>query len=475
MRRCPLPVRSRGNGRLRPTTEDETMSEENISYSPTEGLTYDPNDETYWDPLMLDLEVKRTFEICHGCRMCFKYCDSFPFLFSLLDDEYDGDVRAITNDDVAGVVDRCFQCKLCEVQCPYTPRDGHEYQLDFPKLVHRFQAQRRKENPPAMREKMLANPDGVAKMARMSFGMANAMNKVSAHRWFMEKALGIHKEKLLPDFASETFDKWADRNGRVRAEPKAEAVLFATCFVRNNAPEIGRDVLAVMDKNEVDVACLPDEACCGMPAWESGDLDSLRAKAKQNLDTLEPYVDNGAKVLVVNPTCSMMLRREYPELVAEEDRERAQKVADSIADCGEYLWSIRNEERFNTDFKSTPETVSYHAPCHLRAQAVGFKGRDLLRKIPGVAPKLVMECCGHDGTYAMKVESFEASARIGQKAFVGMQDNEAEVWSTECPLAAMQFEQHAGKRAMHPMTVLARAYEEGGFATKVTPPEDEEK
>ncbi|MCA9550613.1 MAG: hypothetical protein KC933_11300, partial [Myxococcales bacterium] len=168
----------------------------------------------------------------------------------------------------------------------------------------------------------------------------------------------------------------------------------------------------------------------------------------------------------------MMLRREYPELVAEPDREKARAVAAAVQDPGEFLWSIRNEPRFNIDFKSSPETVAYHAPCHLRAQAVGFRGRDLLRKIPGVQPKPVMECCGHDGTYAMKVESFEASARVGKKAFDQMKGHDAEVWATECPLAAVQFEQHAGKRALHPMTVLARAYREDGFDKRLDDKEE---
>jgi Fe-S oxidoreductase len=177
------------------------------------------------------------------------------------------------------------------------------------------------------------------------------------------------------------------------------------------------------------------------------------------LDILEPHVDAGAKVLAINPTCSMMLRSEYPTLVAKEDRERAKKVAAAVHDPSEYLWSIRKEERFNTDFQSTPKKVAYHAPCHLRAQAVGFKGRDLLRKA-GAEISTVMECCGHDGTYAMKVEGFEPSARIGKKAFDGLKsDDEAEEWVTDCPLAAIQFEQHAGKKPLHPMSLLARSYE----------------
>ncbi|HET9943453.1 MAG TPA: heterodisulfide reductase-related iron-sulfur binding cluster, partial [Terriglobia bacterium] len=272
----------------------------------------------------------------------------------------------------------------------------------------------------------------------------------------------------LPDFASSTFEKWADGEGLTGNRKDCEAVLFQTCYVQNNEPEIGRDTVAVMQKNSVDLQCVKGLECCGMPRWEAGDLERLRLQAKANLDKLVPFVERGAKVIAINPTCSMMLRREYPELVAPEDRERARQLAQSVMDPSEYLWSIRNEARFSTDFKSTPgSNVGYHAPCHLRAQAVGFKGRDLLRKIPGVVPKTVSECCGHDGTYAMKVEGFEPSKRAGERAFAGMKATEAKVWSTDCPLAAIQFEQHAGVKPMHPMTILARAYREDGFPEKV--------
>ena len=447
---------------------------EPISYLPTDGLTYDPADDKYWDRKALDQEVTRVFEICHGCRMCFKYCDSFPGLFKLLDEDYDGDVTRLTPENVEGVMDDCFQCKLCDVQCPYTPRDGHEFQLDFPKLVHRYWAQRTRRDGLSLRDRVLSSPDEAAQFARASLGLANTMNRVTAHRWLMEKVLGVHRDKQLPDFAPQTFEAWAQKAGRIREEPDAEAVLFQTCYVQNNEPEIGRDTLEVLDKNQVDVACAKGLQCCGMPSWEKGDLHSVREQAHNNLDILMPFVDAGAKVLAINPTCSMMMRREYPELLDGPDRDRAIKLAAAIADPSEYLWSLRKEERFCTDFKSTPGAVAYHAPCHLRAQAVGFKGRDLLRKIPGVAPRMVMECCGHDGTYAMTVEGFEPSQRVGKKAFDAMKDHDAEVWSTDCPLAAIQFDQHADKKPLHPMTILARSYREDGFEQKVETKEDEE-
>ncbi len=440
----------------------------NIAYAPTDGLSYDPAEEKYWDKSALDKEITRTFEICHGCRLCFKYCDSFPSLFSFIDDRHDGDVGKITAQETATVMDNCFQCKLCEVQCPYTERDQHEFKLDFPKLVHRYKAVEFREKGASLRDKVLGDPDTAGKMARvLPVIMANTANRNKIHRYFFEKVVGVHREKLLPDFASKTFEAWAKKENKIKEN--GEVVLFQTCYVQNNEPEIGKDTVEVLERNKVNVACANGLQCCGMPAWEHGDLASLQKHAKKNLEILIPYVEKGAKVLAINPTCAMMLRREYPSLVELKDRAAAEKLAAATMDPSEFLWSIRNEERFNTDFKSSPgEEVSYHAPCHLRAQAVGFKGRDLLRKIPGVTPNTTMECCGHDGTFAMTVEGFEASQRIGKKAFDGMKQGAGEIWATDCPLAAIQFEQHAGVKPMHPMTILARAYREDGFERKIS-------
>ena len=438
-----------------------------ISYLPTPGLSYDPTDERYWQEDALEGEVRRAFELCHGCRMCFKYCDSFPTLFGLIDREAEGDVRRLGQDDVRAVMDRCFQCKLCEVQCPYTPRDGHEFQLDFPKLVHRYQAVHRRGRARTLRDRVLGDPDLAGRLARASLGLANAANRSRPLRVLMEKAVGIHRDKLLPDFAAQPFDDWAKHEGLVRAEAGGEVVLFQTCFVQHNAPDLGRDVVEVLRASGVDVRAVKGLACCGMPAWETGDLERLRAQARVDLDLLLPFVERGAKVLVVNPTCSMMMRREWPHLLAGEDRARAIRLAAAVMDPSEYLWGLRNEPRFNAAFRSAPPggRIAYHAPCHLRTQGIGFKGRDLLRKIPGVTlVATVMECCGHDGTFAMKVEGFEASRRIGEKAFRGMREAEAQVWATDCPLAALQFAQHGGKRPLHPLSILARAYRENGFA-----------
>jgi glycerol-3-phosphate dehydrogenase subunit C len=442
--------------------------DKNVSYQPTEGLTYDPADAKYWDPSALKQEITRAFEICHGCRMCFKYCDAFPDLFKLLDDRYDGDVRKLNDGDVDHVMSQCFQCKLCEVQCPYTPREKHEFQLDFPRLVHRYTAQKHREHGSSLRDRVLGNPDLAGKAARASLGLANVMNRNALHRWFFEKVVGVHRDKLLPDFAMRTFERWAAGEQLLDKGPGGEVVLFQTCFVQHNEPQIGIDTVEVLKKNKVDVRCQKGLRCCGMPAWEHGDLEALRAMAHDNLDLLMPHVEAGSKVIAINPTCSMMMRREWPELLEGTDRERAKRLAEVVMDPSEFLWSIRKEDRFSEDFKSSPQgPVAYHAPCHLRAQWVGFKGRDLLRKLPGVTPTTVQHCCGHDGTWAMTVEGFEPSQRVGKNAFDEMKEPAAEIWATDCPLAAIQFQQHAGRKPMHPMSILAKAYRGESFGRRL--------
>jgi hypothetical protein len=77
-----------------------------IKGAPTPGLSYNPNDAVYWDRHGLEQELERAFEICHGCRLCFNLCPSFPELFNAVDG-HDGDVRKLTEDSpYKGPLDR---------------------------------------------------------------------------------------------------------------------------------------------------------------------------------------------------------------------------------------------------------------------------------------------------------------------------------------------------------------------------------
>jgi Fe-S oxidoreductase len=439
-----------------------------ISFHPTDGLTYNPNEELYWDRSALDGELVRSFELCHSCRMCFKYCQSFPTLFDAVDKH--GDVRKVPASVRQQVVDECFQCKLCYTQCPYTDAESHEFKLDFPRLMLRAKAVRRREKGIPLRDRMLADPDRIGRLGTRAPGLANWGNSFRPNRLLMEKVAGIHRDKQLPTFSGQTFETWfRSETGGADETPHGDhlVVLIGTCFINYNRPEVGQAAYRVLTHNRCRIAC-PSLQCCGMPALDAGDLDLARRKARTNVHALIPYVERGWKVAVVNPTCSLMIRQEYPDLLRDpEDPQTAAaavRVADVTRDLSEFLFELRREGAFLEDFRSTPDgAVAYHAPCHLRMQNIGFRGRDLMRRIPGVKPKVVAECCGHDGTWAMKREYFELALANGEKAFQGMRAADAEVWATDCPLAAVQFEQACGRAALHPVEVLDRAYRDDGF------------
>ena len=102
--------------------------------------TYRPDDPGYFDETGFRAELGRVFDLCHGCRLCFNLCPSFPTLFDLVD-AHDGVVSAMTPAEQDRVVDECYQCKLCYPKCPYVP--PHEWALDFPRLMLRAKAVRR--------------------------------------------------------------------------------------------------------------------------------------------------------------------------------------------------------------------------------------------------------------------------------------------------------------------------------------------
>ncbi len=448
------------------------MTTRRIESRPTDGLSYSPTEARYWDRAGLDKELERVYDICHGCRLCFNLCPSFPALFDAVDREGD-DVRKLTREETWRVVDLCYGCKLCEVKCPYTPRDGHEFQLDFPRLMMRAKAVRAREQGIGLREKLLGNPDLLGKAGSITPGLANWGCRQKFQRVMMEKLLGIHRDKLLPDFAAETFDSWLKSNPLppAPAEPAAKVALFPTCFVNYYNPGPGKAAVKVLAKNGCDVKC-PRQNCCGMPALDGGDVEFARKQARANVESMLPLVRQGYRIAAINPTCSLTMRKEYPALLEGAD---VKEFAAAVVDPHEVLWKLKQDGRLSRDFRTTPGKVAYHVPCHLKAQAIGFRSRDLMRIIPGASIVTVDACTAHDGTWAMKKEFFDLSMKAGEKAFSGMRDADAKVMATDCPLAAVQIQQATGVRPVHPLEVLARAYDDAGFADKVPPPAPEQR
>jgi glycerol-3-phosphate dehydrogenase subunit C len=421
---------------------------------------YDPTDARYYDEKDLRSELERVFSLCADCRLCVKLCGSFPKMFNAIDDycteeKYaEVDTKKLKADDVSEVIDLCFQCKLCYIKCPYTPGD-HDWAIDFPRLIARAKSQEVKKKGVAFVDKLLGNPDLVGKLGTATAPLANWGNENPLNRQLMHSVIGIHKDKKLPPFASRTFAaQFESQRKAAQGEPAAKIAFFSTCYVNYNQPEIGTDTLEVMGHNNVDVVFAYD-GCCGMPLWHNGDMDGAIDAAKKNVANLLRHVQDSRVIVATNPTCSQMIRVEYPRLLGTDD---AKQVAAQTMDPMEFLARLAASGKLTKNFKSGAGNISYHIPCHLRAQNIGYKTRDVLSLLPDTTVRVVEECSGHDGTWAMKKENFEQSLKWGGRAFREMEEGNPKVTCSDCPLAAIQIEQGNGRRPLNPMQILARSY-----------------
>ena len=112
----------------------------------------------YLDPAKIDQELRRVFDICHGCRRCFNLCDSFPRLFDLIDESRTGELDSVESKDFKPVVDACTLCDLCFMtKCPYVP--PHEFDLDFPHLMLRYRAAELAKGKLGFAERQLTRTD----------------------------------------------------------------------------------------------------------------------------------------------------------------------------------------------------------------------------------------------------------------------------------------------------------------------------
>lgn len=417
-------------------------------------MSFDPEAQSFWDEPQLESELKRVFDICNGCRRCYSLCPSFTDLFARLDSEaVDGDAEKLTGADRTSVTDLCYQCKLCFNHCPYTP--PHRWEVDFPRLMLRSKAVETRREGQSLQDRFLGRVDLIGRVGSFSAPFANWANSNWLLRWLMEKLLGIHRDRLLPTYVSESFRRWFDRQaGRERSHGGKGVALFYTCSVNYSEPEIGKACVEVLGKSGIQVVC-PEQRCCGMPFLDGGDIEAAKKNAEANTSSFHAYVKEGYDIVVPGPTCSYVLKREYPLLLKNG---RAQETAARTFDICEYLMGLHSRGELSTAFVRPLGEVAYQIPCHLRAQNIGYKSRDLMELIPGTRVHLIEKCSAIDGTWGLKEQYFDLSRKVAEPLLSAIREIRPDLTVSDCPLAGLQIEQGTGQKPLHPVQALRVAY-----------------
>lgn len=418
----------------------------------------------YYDEGLLLEELHRVYDVCHGCRRCFNLCNAFPTLFDLVDSGPTGELDGVEKERYWDVVDQCYLCDMCFMtKCPYVP--PHPLNVDFPHLMLRAKAVKFKQGKTRFRDRLLSNTDAVGKLASIPVvtQAVNAVNKSKAARGVMEKALGIHRERVLPEYTSATFrsralpqESFPVKDGK---NTPGKVAIYSTCYVNYNEPGIGHDLLKILEHNEIPARLVEKEACCGMPKLELGDLDAVERLKERNIPALAKLAREGYAILTAVPSCTLMYKQELPLLFPDDPNVKA--VAEAMFDPFEYLVLRHKDDLLKTDFKQPLGKVSYHVPCHLRVQNMGQKTRELLQLVPGTQVYMVERCSGHDGTWGVKKEFFVQSMKIGKPVFDQMAKPDPDYVSSDCAIAARHIQQGMGEtraRKEHPLTLIRIAY-----------------
>ena len=427
-------------------------------------------DADFYDADKLDEELRRQFDICHGCRRCFNLCDSFPRLFDLIDEAETGELDSVESADFKPVVEACTLCDMCfMVNCPYVP--PHEFNLDFPHLMLRARAAEMKKTGVPFGEKQLIQTDRNGRLAGKVAGLANWASKCDNHltRPAMESVLGVHRDAALPMFHGKTFQEQAKSAPAVATGAPAhgrKAVLYATCFANYNNPHIGTSAQKVLALNGVETEVVYPR-CCGMPQLEQGDIEAVAESARQTAADLKPWVDKGYDIIALVPSCALMLKFEWPLIVPDDDAVKT--LSRATFDITEYIADIAKKEGLADGLAPLDGGVTVHIACHARAQNMGQKAAEMLRLIPDTEINVIERCSGHGGSWGIMKDTFEVGLKIGKPvARQAAKATHGHIVS-ECPLARDHILQgieklgestdHVGT-AQHPIELLALAYGE---------------
>jgi len=430
-------------------------------------------DPDFTDAEKLDKEMRRIFDICHGCRRCFNLCDSFPRLFDLIDSNPTEDVEGVKSGDFPKIVEACTLCDMCFMtKCPYVP--PHAFNVDFPHLMLRHRVAEAKNGKKDFTARQLAEMDRNGRLARIVSPVINwaSQQDNGLTRPLMDSVLGIDRRAPLPKFHTRTFVA-VDRgdpvspNRNAPAFGKRKAAIYATCFVNYNKPATGLAARAVLNHLGIETR-VAYPGCCGMPFLEQAELERVAENAARVSAELVKLIDAGYDIVTPTASCGLMLKFEWPLIVPEN--EDVKRLADAVFDIDEYVVDIAKKEGLPAGLRPLKEGVTVHLACHARAQNMGPKAAEMLRLIPETKVDVIERCSGHGGTFGVVKPTYEVGVKVGRPVFRAAAEQANGHIASDCPLAGAHIVKNTqelaskdgktlpARAAEHPIEIFARAF-----------------
>ena len=442
-----------------------------------ENLRYGPTYQSVEPQTALDFSDEGGFselvELCNGCGTCREtdsgtMCPTYRasgeeiqttrgranMLRAAISGELD-DEEIHSERFQAEVLDLCVGCKGCQSDCPTG--------VDLAKLKAEVKHEHHEEAGASLRERVFADIDAASRIGSALAPVANAATKLPGARTAMEKALGIASERELPTFTRDTFRKRWERRGEARvsvAEADARVVLFPDTYTNYSMPDAGMAAVEVLEAANVHVR-VPDElAASGRAAFSSGFLEKARERAAENVEALEPFVDEGYAVVFVEPSDAVMFQDEYRDLL---DGDAVEAVSAASYGVLEYVDTARLDEAI--EFREAPEageSVAYHGHCNQKSVNTDHHAVGVLRRAGYDVDPLDTTCCGMAGSFGYEAEHYGLSKAIGSMLFDAVDESPAEAVTAPGASCRSQLGDRDGEdeQPPHPIEKVAAALAE---------------
>lgn len=425
-------------------------------------------DEDYGNLEQLQIEAERQFDVCHGCRRCFNLCGSFPKLFDMIDDSASGELDSVDKNTYEDVVNECTLCDMCYMtKCPYVP--PHEFNIDFPHLMLRYKAYQFKNKKVGVSKKILAESDVIGKVATNFSAIVNRVNASTAGRQILEKVVQVDKDATLPSYSHTTLMKLI-KNRPLQPKPKGVAfgervLLYPGCFCNYNDVEMGYKAYQILSEFGVHVDVQYD-GCCGMPHLENGNIEKVHQSSLKITQKLNDKNVNSDKVVSVIPSCSLMMKKEWPLIAC--DNERVQLFSQNVEDFFEYLVFLVKKYGLPEVLKNNDKVqkITLHLACHSRAQNMRAKAAEFFKLIEHIQVTVIERCSGHGGIWGFLKQHFSSAITFAKPVIRQIKKTGASVVASECPLALSHIQQSLEKVndlqgdpevivAQHPIKIVA--------------------
>ena len=275
----------------------------------------------------------------------------------------------------------------------------------------------------------------------------------------MDAVLKIDHRRMFPKYAFGTFEGWYKKQASRQAAFSKQVAYFHGCYVNYNNPQLGKDLVKVMNAAGYGVQLFEKEQCCGVALISNGLINQAKKQAQTNMASIRQAVlEKKMPVIATSSTCTFTIRDEYPHLLQLENGDVREQVELATRFLYRLLAENKTKLRFRTDKKLK---VAYHTPCHMEKLGWSYYTIELLKMIPGVEVQVLdSQCCGIAGTYGFKKENYEVSQQIGSRLFRQIEASGVDFVISDCETCKWQIEMSTSKKCEHPISVLARMLED---------------